>query len=64
MPARGEVWFANLDPTRGTEQAGTRPSAGSGNSAWRRCLRSRAEFCLRPACCNDPLPVAPRRENQ
>jgi mRNA interferase MazF len=25
MPARGEVWFANLDPTRGTEQAGTRP---------------------------------------
>jgi mRNA interferase MazF len=25
MPARGEVWFANLDPTRGTEQAGMRP---------------------------------------
>ncbi len=25
MPGRGEVWFANLDPTRGTEQAGTRP---------------------------------------
>jgi len=25
MPARGEVWLANLDPTRGTEQAGTRP---------------------------------------
>ena len=24
-PARGEAWFANLDPTRGTEQAGFRP---------------------------------------
>ena len=24
-PARGEVWLANLDPTRGHEQAGTRP---------------------------------------
>jgi len=24
MPARGEVWFANLGPTRGAEQAGTR----------------------------------------
>jgi mRNA interferase MazF len=22
---RGEVWLANLDPTRGSEQAGTRP---------------------------------------
>jgi mRNA interferase MazF len=22
---RGEVWFANLDPTRGSEQAGMRP---------------------------------------
>lgn len=25
-PARGEVWLANLDPTRGHEQAGVRPS--------------------------------------
>ena len=25
MPARGEVWFANLDPTRGTEMKKTRP---------------------------------------
>ena len=24
-PRRGEVWVANLDPTRGHEQAGTRP---------------------------------------
>lgn len=23
--ARGEVWFADLNPTRGTEQAGVRP---------------------------------------
>ncbi|MEH1901302.1 MAG: type II toxin-antitoxin system PemK/MazF family toxin [Nostoc sp.] len=22
---RGEVWLANLDPTKGSEQAGTRP---------------------------------------
>ncbi|MGH9944719.1 MAG: type II toxin-antitoxin system PemK/MazF family toxin, partial [Pyrinomonadaceae bacterium] len=22
---RGEVWLANLDPTRGSEQSGTRP---------------------------------------
>src|SRR3712207_1723966 len=25
-PARGEVWLAELDPTRGREQAGTRPA--------------------------------------
>lgn len=25
QPARGEVWLANLDPTRGHEQAGCRP---------------------------------------
>lgn len=24
-PRRGEIWQANLDPTRGSEQAGTRP---------------------------------------
>lgn len=24
-PQRGDVWLANLDPTRGREQAGTRP---------------------------------------
>jgi len=24
-PKRGEVWLANLDPTRGAEQAGMRP---------------------------------------
>jgi mRNA interferase MazF len=24
-PARGDVWFADLDPTRGHEQAGRRP---------------------------------------
>lgn len=24
-PARGEIWFASLDPTRGREQAGRRP---------------------------------------
>ena len=23
---RGEIWLANLDPTRGSEQAGTRPA--------------------------------------
>jgi mRNA interferase MazF len=23
--ARGEIWLANLDPTKGSEQAGTRP---------------------------------------
>ena len=22
---RGEIWLANLDPTKGSEQAGTRP---------------------------------------
>jgi mRNA interferase MazF len=25
LPSRGEIWLANLDPTRGHEQAGTRP---------------------------------------
>jgi mRNA interferase MazF len=25
QPNRGEIWLANLDPTRGHEQAGTRP---------------------------------------
>jgi len=25
MPARGEIWLAELDPTRGREQAGRRP---------------------------------------
>lgn len=25
FPGRGEVWFADLDPTRGHEQAGHRP---------------------------------------
>jgi mRNA interferase MazF len=25
-PARGELWFAELDPVRGREQAGTRPA--------------------------------------
>lgn len=25
-PARGEVWYVNLDPTKGHEQAGTRPA--------------------------------------
>jgi mRNA interferase MazF len=24
-PARGEIWYAELDPVRGHEQAGTRP---------------------------------------
>ena len=24
-PKRGELWWANLDPTRGSEQAGSRP---------------------------------------
>jgi mRNA interferase MazF len=24
-PARGDIWFADLDPTRGHEQAGRRP---------------------------------------
>jgi mRNA interferase MazF len=24
-PKRGEIWLAQLDPTRGSEQAGTRP---------------------------------------
>jgi mRNA interferase MazF len=26
QPARGEVWFVNLDPTKGREQAGKRPA--------------------------------------
>ena len=26
QPARGEVWFVNLDPTQGREQAGSRPA--------------------------------------
>lgn len=25
-PARGEIWFLNLDPTQGREQAGSRPA--------------------------------------
>ena len=25
-PARGEIWFLNLDPTLGREQAGSRPA--------------------------------------
>lgn len=25
-PSRGEIWMVNLDPTRGREQAGTRPA--------------------------------------
>jgi mRNA interferase MazF len=25
-PSRGDVWLVNLDPTRGHEQAGTRPA--------------------------------------
>jgi mRNA interferase MazF len=25
LPSRGEIWFADLDPTRGREQAGKRP---------------------------------------
>jgi mRNA interferase MazF len=25
-PARGEIWFVNLDPTKGREQAGKRPA--------------------------------------
>jgi mRNA interferase MazF len=25
-PSRGEVWFLNLDPTQGREQAGSRPA--------------------------------------
>src|SRR5215468_3505344 len=25
-PSRGEVWFLNLDPTQGGEQAGSRPA--------------------------------------
>jgi mRNA interferase MazF len=25
LPSRGEIWLANLDPTRGHEQAGSRP---------------------------------------
>jgi mRNA interferase MazF len=25
-PSRGEVWFLNLDPTKGREQAGNRPA--------------------------------------
>lgn len=25
-PSRGEVWFLNLDPTKGREQAGSRPA--------------------------------------
>ena len=26
LPARGEIWFVNLDPTKGREQAGSRPA--------------------------------------
>ena len=25
-PSRGEIWFLNLDPTQGREQAGSRPA--------------------------------------
>src|SRR5262249_42593865 len=25
LPSRGQIWLADLDPTRGHEQAGTRP---------------------------------------
>lgn len=25
-PSRGEIWLVNLDPTRGREQAGSRPA--------------------------------------
>jgi mRNA interferase MazF len=25
LPSRGEIWLADLDPTRGREQSGTRP---------------------------------------
>ena len=25
-PTRGEIWFLNLDPTKGREQAGNRPA--------------------------------------
>ena len=25
LPSRGEIWMANLNPTRGHEQAGRRP---------------------------------------
>lgn len=26
QPSRGEIWFVNLDPTKGREQAGKRPA--------------------------------------
>ncbi len=26
LPSRGEIWLVNLNPTRGHEQAGTRPA--------------------------------------
>jgi mRNA interferase MazF len=26
QPSRGEIWFVNLDPTKGREQAGSRPA--------------------------------------
>jgi mRNA interferase MazF len=26
QPVRGEIWFVNLDPTQGREQAGSRPA--------------------------------------
>lgn len=26
LPSRGEIWLADLDPTRGREQRGTRPA--------------------------------------
>jgi mRNA interferase MazF len=34
-PCRGEIWLADLNPTRGSEQAGTRPVPSLRERCWR-----------------------------
>lgn len=44
-PARGEVWLANLDPTRGREQAGRRPVLVVSHDSFNRGLADLVVVC-------------------
>ena len=38
---RGDIWWADLDPVRGREQAGRRPVLGDQSGRFRRAVRDR-----------------------
>ncbi|MDB5068323.1 MAG: transcriptional modulator of MazE/toxin, MazF [Chloroflexi bacterium] len=61
VPARGEVWLADLEPTRGHEQGGRRPAVIVSTQALNRS-RARLVIALPLTTRERPLPTRVRVE--